>query len=118
MNQPNLANQPAKNIEAFAMHLATKKGWKFVEIVEQSAKKSAVAFFTVRMPRARTHQQQLECIAHHVFNRRVREPAYQLLSKTAGKSRLYEGLFLYTRPLPPRVPISAILRQGVSNIGG
>jgi hypothetical protein len=28
------------------------------------------AFFTVRTPRARTHQQQLACIAHHVSNGR------------------------------------------------
>jgi hypothetical protein len=70
-NQPNLANQPAKKFEAFAMHLATKKRRKFVKFVEHSAKKSAVAFFIVRTPRARTHEQQLACIAHHVFNRRA-----------------------------------------------
>jgi hypothetical protein len=29
------------------------------------------AFCTVRTPRARTHQQQLTCYAHHVFNGRA-----------------------------------------------
>jgi hypothetical protein len=37
-------------------------------------------------PRARTHQQQMTCIAHHVFDRRSscgrHEPAYQLLVYT------------------------------------
>jgi hypothetical protein len=63
--------------------------------IEYRAKKSAVAFFTVRTPRARTHQQQLACIAHHVFNRcaeskkrrkfssfGMHEPACQLLVYT------------------------------------
>ena len=53
------------------------------------------AFFSVRTPRARTHQQQLACIAHHVFNRcaeskkrrkfssfGMHEPACQLLVYT------------------------------------
>ena len=46
-----------KNIEAFAMHLATKN-------VENSLQSLKILSHTVRTPRARTHQQQpLACIA-------------------------------------------------------
>jgi hypothetical protein len=48
-NQQNLANQPAKNLEAFAMHLAIENSLKSLKIISH----------IVRTPRARTHQQQL-----------------------------------------------------------
>ena len=88
-NQPNLANQPAKNLEAFAMHLAIENSLKSLKIISH----------TVRTPRARTHQQQLPGAGMHTVELSGRKLAPENHASRARRARA--GLTVY----PPWIQI-------------
>ena len=67
------------------------------------------AFFTVRTPRARTHQQQLACYAHHVFNGRA--DSKKRVAHPACMNR-HAGCYYYGT-----VVKNLIVRLGFSNSG-
>jgi hypothetical protein len=105
-NQPNLANQPPKSFESFAMQRPRKN-------VENSLKSLKIISHTVRTPRARTHQQQLACISGmHTVESSGMKLAQKIHALRARRARA--GLTVY----PPWIQIIDVFAASSQSCDG